>query len=98
MGLTCESLAANRNWIDNFNIREEAIAAPGDGFHKAWALRGIAEGLTNLADRFVEPVVEIHESICGPELLLKLLASYDLARVFNEHRQDLEGLFLKPHS
>jgi hypothetical protein len=97
MKMSCEFLAANRNWIDNLNIREEAVAAPGNGFHKARALSGVAEGLTNLADRFVEPVVEINESVRGPELLLKLLASYELAGVLEQHRQDLEGLFLKPY-
>jgi hypothetical protein len=43
-------------------------------------------------------VVEIHESVCRPELFLKFLASYDLAGMLKQHRQDLEGLFLKPDS
>jgi hypothetical protein len=95
---SCEVRAANRNCIDNFNLREEAVAATGNGFHKAGTLGGVAEGLTDFADRFVEPVVEIHESVGGPEFLLKFLASYDLARVLEQHRQELDGLFLKPYS
>jgi len=43
-------------------------------------------------------VIEIHESVCGPECFLNFLASYDLAGVLKQHRQDLEGLFLKPNS
>jgi len=43
-------------------------------------------------------VVEIHESVRGPEFLLKLFASYDLAGVLKQHRQELEGLFLKANS
>jgi hypothetical protein len=43
-------------------------------------------------------VVEIHECVCGPKLFLKFFASYDLAGVFKQHRQDLEGLFLKANS
>jgi hypothetical protein len=90
--------APNRNCIDNFNLREEAVTAPSNGFHKAGTLGGVAEGLTDFADRFVEPVVEIHESVRGPEFFLKFLASYDLAGVLQQHRQELEGLFLKANS
>jgi hypothetical protein len=43
-------------------------------------------------------VVEIHESVCGPELFLKLLASHDVAVVQKQHRQDLERLFLEPEA
>src|SRR6266852_6454035 len=98
MRLRCEFRAANRGCIGNFNLREEAVAATSNGFHKAGTLGGVAEGLADFADRFVEPVVEIHESVRGPEFLLKLLASYDLAGVLSQRRQDLKGLFLKPYS
>jgi len=98
MRLSREVRAANRGCIGNFDLSEEAVAATGNSFHKAGALGGIAEGLTDFVDRFVEPVIEIHESVCGPECFLNFLASYDLAGVLKQHRQDLEGLFLKPNS
>jgi hypothetical protein len=43
-------------------------------------------------------VVKIHESICGPEFLLKFLAGYDLAGMLQKHGQELEWLFLKANS
>jgi hypothetical protein len=43
-------------------------------------------------------VVEIHESVCGPELFLKFIASYDLTVAHKQHRQHLKGLLLKPDS
>jgi hypothetical protein len=43
-------------------------------------------------------VVEIHKSICRPEFSLKFLATYDFAGALKEHREDLEGLLLKPNS
>jgi len=98
MRLSYDFRAPNRNCIDNFNLREEAVTAPSNGFHKAGTLGGVAESLTDFADRFVEPVVEIHESVRGPEFFLKFLASYDLAGVLQQHRQELEGLFLKANS
>ena len=93
-----EFRAASWSCVDNLNLGEEAIAATSNGFHKAGTLGGVAKGLANFADRFVEPVVEIHESVGGPEFLLKLLASYDLAVVLKQHRQDFEGLLLKADS
>src|SRR6266849_2926112 len=95
MRLSCGLRTANRRRIGNFDLRQEAVPAPGNGFHKAGTLGGVAQGLADFADRFVEPVVEIHESVRGPESSLKFLASYDLAGVLKQHRQKLEGLFLK---
>src|SRR6266436_9381246 len=93
-----EFRAANSGRIRNFDLRKEAVAATRNGFHKAGSLGGVAEGLTDFADRFVEPVVEIHKSVRGPEFLLQLLASYELAGLLNQHGQKLEGLFLKADS
>jgi hypothetical protein len=98
MKLSREFGAANRGCIGNFDLCEEAVAAPSNGFHKAGTFGGVAESLTNFVDRFVEPVVKIHESVCGPEFFLKFLASYHLAGVLKQHRQDLEWLCLKPNS
>ena len=77
---------------------KKTVAAPSYGFHKARTLSEVAEGLADFVDRFVEPVFEIHESVHGPKFFLKFLASYDLAGVFKQHRQDLEGLILKANS
>jgi hypothetical protein len=93
-----EFRAANRACIGSFDFREEAVAAPGNRFHKAGTLGGVAEGLTDFVDRFVEPVVEIHESVRRPEMLLKFLASYDLAGVLQQHPEDSKGLFLEANS
>jgi hypothetical protein len=41
-------------------------------------------------------VAEIHEGVRGPQPLLKVFASDDLAGVLEQHRQDLEGLLLQP--
>src|SRR5437899_4833458 len=98
MRLNCELRAANRSCVGNTDLSEEAVAAAGNGFHKAGTRGGVAEGQTDFVDRFVEPVVEIHESVCGPEFFLKFLASYDLAAVLKQDRQDMDGLVLKPDS
>jgi hypothetical protein len=76
---------------------EEAVATTSYSFDKARTLSGIAEGVTDFVDRFVKPMIEIHKSVCGPESLPKLFAGYDLARLFDQHGQDLERLFLKAY-
>src|ERR1700738_3637830 len=97
MSLNCEFRAANRRCIVNFDLHEEAVAVASNSFHKAGTLGRVAEGLTDFVYRLVESVVKIHESAPGPEFFLKLLASYDLAGVLKQRRQDLEGLFLQPN-
>jgi hypothetical protein len=94
MRLRCQFRAANRGCISNFDLHDEAVPAPRNGFHKAGTLRGVAEGLADFVDRFVEPVVEIHEGIGGPELLLQFLSRYYLAGVIDQHGQHLKRLLL----
>jgi hypothetical protein len=98
MRLKCGFSATNRDCIGSSDVSEEAVAAASDSFDEAGTLGGVAEGLTDFVDRLVEPVVEIHERLRGPEFLLKFLATDDLAGVLEQHRQDPEGLFLEPDS
>ena len=98
MKLSCGFGAANRGHVGRPYFRKEAVTATRNSFYKARTLCGVAESLADFADRFVEPVVEIHESVCGPQLFLKLLADYDLAGVLKQHRQNLKRLFLKANS
>src|SRR5580704_6867940 len=46
----CESRAADRQCIGSFDLREEAVAATRNRFHKAGIFGRIAEGITNLVD------------------------------------------------
>src|SRR4029077_21254529 len=96
--LSCELCVANRSCIKNFDLYQKPVAATSNGLHKAGTLGRVTEGLSDFVDRFVEPVVEIHKSVSGPEFFLKFPAGYHLAGVLKQHRQDLEGLFLKPDS
>src|SRR5580693_3111702 len=93
-----EFRAVRWNCINNLNLGEEAVAATSNGFHKTGTLGGVAEGLADFADRFVETVVEIHEGVRGPELFLKFFTSYDIAGVLKQQGQDLEGLLLNANS
>jgi hypothetical protein len=83
------------NRIGDFDLCEETVAAAGNRFHKAGAAGGVAQGLADFVYGFVEPVVEIHESVCGPNLLLKFLSAHHLPSVLQKHDQHSERLFLK---
>jgi hypothetical protein len=98
MTLRGEFRVLNQGRIEALDVREKAVPATSDGFHKSGTLGRIAERLTQLVDRFVEAVVEVHESVGGPEKSLKFLASYDLAGVLEQHSQDSKGLFLKANT
>src|SRR5260370_35366201 len=87
MRLSCGLRTANRRRIGNFDLRQEAVAAPGNGFHKAGTLGGDAQGLAYFADRFVTPAAEIHERVSGPEPSVTFLPPYDVARGLSRTRQ-----------
>jgi hypothetical protein len=86
---------ANGCGIDESDLREKAIAATRNGFHEAGALGGVTEGFTDFVDGFIEPVIEIHESVRGPNFSLELLASDDLAGMVEQHNENLQWLFLE---
>jgi hypothetical protein len=86
MSLSCEFRAGNRYRVGRFNVHEEAVATSSHGLYKTRAIGGVSEGFPKFVDCFVEPVIEIHERVRGPELFLQFLASDNLAGVFNQHR------------
>jgi hypothetical protein len=93
-----ESGTPSSSGIVNFDLGEEAVSATRNGFHIAGTLGGVAEGLADFANCFIESVVEIDEGVRRPKFFLKLLASYDLAGMLEQHDQDLEGLFLQTNA
>ncbi len=56
---------------------------------------GIPKCFSNLINRNVEAIVEIHEGVGGPEFLAQIVAGDDLAGIFQQHRENLERLVLK---
>ena len=94
--LRCELRGSNECRIGNPDVGHEAVTATPHRFDEAGTLGGVPERITDLVDRLVEPMAKIHEGICGPQPLLKVFAPDDLAGVLEQHRQDLEGLLLKP--
>jgi hypothetical protein len=98
MRLGCKFRAANRGHFVRFYFRDEAVAATRNSFYKARTFGGVAKSLADFVDPFIEPVVEIDKGVLRPEFFPKFLASYDLAGVLKQHRQELEGLFLKANS
>src|SRR5262249_18060127 len=67
----------------------------GEGLDERGVLRGIAEGHPELLDRVVEPLVEVHVDIRGPQPLPQLLARHHLARALEEEREEPERPVLK---
>jgi len=93
----CGLAALLSSGVHNCDLREKAIATPSHRFDKTRSLRGIAEGFSNLVDSFVQPLIEIDKRVSRPEFFLQFFPRYDLAAVFEQYRQDLKGLLLKPN-
>ncbi len=72
----------------------EAVAAAGEGFDEAGVVGGVAEGFADLVDRGAKGVVEVDDGVLAPETELEVLPGDDLAGMFEQGDEDLEGLAL----
>jgi hypothetical protein len=77
------------------NARDEAVTVLGKSLDVERMLGGVIEGLTDLLDGFVEPLVKVHEGVVRPEAAAQFLAGDELAGTFQEGGEHLEGLFLE---
>ena len=60
--------AGNRNRIGNFHVHEETVATSGHSLHKTRIIGRVSQRLTKFVNCFIKPVVEIYESVRGPEV------------------------------
>jgi hypothetical protein len=75
---------------------DESIAHPRNGFEVPGLLGALAQRLTNLLDRKVDPVLEVDEGVLPPERLLDLRSGDDFTRAGGQEHQELRGLGLEP--
>jgi len=87
--------SVERRSVDNSHVSDEAVTAASYRLNKTRILRRIAQRLTDFIDRFVESVVEVHDSVGGPKFRLEFLTRYHLAHALEQHRQDLKRLLLQ---
>jgi len=76
------------------NRANKPIAAAGDGLNVTRCIGVVAENAAEFFDGGVEGVVEINESVLGPDALTKFLASDQYSRFFEESSEDLKRLAL----
>ena len=79
-----------------YDRRDEAISTPCQGFDEPWIVGRIAQRLAQFRHGGIHAVVEVHEGILRPQLLLQFLARHDLARMLQQHLEHLKGLLLQP--
>src|ERR1700735_311395 len=90
----CDLRTWSRDSLGRFDLGEEAVAAPGNGFHKAGTFSRIAEGGGDFFVGFVEPMAETKNVCAGQDFFLRTLASYASPGVLKQDCQHLEGLLL----
>jgi tRNA pseudouridine-54 N-methylase len=78
-------------------LPNEPVATPRHCFDILRTLGRIIERLTESGNGAIQSVIEVHERVGGPELLLQLLARHHIARALQQRGQDLKGLLLQPN-
>jgi hypothetical protein len=81
--------------LDHRDVGQKPIATAGNGFDEAGILGRISQRNSNLADRFVEAVIEVHERL-RPKSFAKFFPDHQLSSSFQQHGQQLKRLFLQP--
>src|SRR5580700_10365577 len=84
--------------IDNRNIRNKAIAAFRKSLDKSWILSRVTQGATELPNCDVEGLVEIPETLVGPDSAAQLLPGNDFPRMFQKYLQQFQRLLLHSDS
>ncbi len=72
---------------------DKAVAVFGERLDEPWMLRRVAEGFAQPRDGGIQVVLEVYENVCRPEPVPQLLSRDDLAGLFEEVGQNLEGFF-----
>ena len=75
---------------------DEAVAATRQGFDEPWTVGGIAERGPQLRDGDVEAALEVDEGLLAPQPSPQFVTRHELARTFDECRQQLKRLVLEP--
>ena len=67
----------------------------GDSFDEAWIVWTVTQGFAQALDRVIQSLIEINERVSRPDSPSELLPRDDLARMFQQHLQKMEGLLLE---
>src|SRR5215467_11719203 len=69
-----------------------SIATSGERLDVLRAVSWVAECLPQLLDGGIDAVVELYDSVVRPELLANLFPQHHFPDIFQQQRQDLDGL------
>src|SRR5579862_3275683 len=75
--------------------REKPVAAAGDGLNITRILGAVPQGVPEPADGGVETMIEVDESVGGPQPALQFMPADHLSRPREQQSENLEGLFLQ---
>src|SRR6516164_5821379 len=75
---------------------DEAIPSPGYGFNEAGTLSVVIQRRPKPFHSVVQALLEVHERVGRPQLLLQLFSGDGLARTLQQHDQYVHWLPLQP--
>ena len=74
---------------------DEPVATARHRLDKAGRVGRVAQRVAQSLHGGVQPVLEVDEGVVGPQALAELVASHELARPLEQHREQLQWLLLK---
>ena len=88
---------SSRAGVGLLDRNEESVAPPRKRFNEPRLMRGILQCLPQAVDDGIYAVFKLDDSPVGPESLVQFPACDHFTGVFQQHRQDLDGLIGNPN-
>src|SRR5260370_12417536 len=82
-------------WVPRIHRCHEPIAPARHGLDKPWIFGCVPQRLAQSLNGGIQSMLEVYEGAFWPEFLMELFACDHLARLFQQHDQDLKGLVLQ---
>src|SRR5882757_3473803 len=95
VGRRAESFRTGR--FHAIHWRDEAVSATRESLDEARTGRGITQRFANLVNGGIQAVVEIDESVGGPDFLTQVIACNYAPGTFEQNAEDLKRLLLETH-
>src|SRR5260370_31422994 len=85
-----------RNWP--VHLSDKPVTPSRQRLDKPRRISGVAQGIAESQDCVIETHIKVYKSIRRPKLIAKLVPGHDFAGLFQQHNENLKGLFLQPES
>jgi hypothetical protein len=88
-------LTSRRGGSASICVPDKTISSSRQGLNESRCICPVAQRLAQSLDGIIYSTIKVHKRVGWPNALPQFLPGHDLARLFEKHLKNLEGLFLQ---